>query len=141
MIGRLTTFGSAPEDTYPRAFCTDTWSQIILYRFDFLSKQVKHLAVSEPVTMAPERSRHVQVVLVAAVVVLANLAICIHRSSRVYLFQQSLCLQHIMATNPQNIGPQWRIEEKLCRIREVQSPLSLTEGVDAFLQLLPGKYS
>lgn len=91
--------------------------------------------------MTPERPRHAQVVLIAAVVVLANLAICIHRSSRVYLFQQSLCLQHFMATDPQKIGPQWRIEEKLCRIDEVQSPLSLIEGVDAFLQLLPGKYS
>lgn len=78
------------------------------------------------------------VATIAAVLVLANLAVCIHRSSRLYLFQQSLCLQHYLSTDVNKIGPFWHVDEALCKVQQVQSPLSIIEGLDAFLQLLPG---
>lgn len=78
------------------------------------------------------------VATIAAVLVLANLAVCIHRSSRLYLFQQSLCLQHYLSTDVNKIGPLWHVDEALCKVQQVQSPLSIIEGLDAFLQLLPG---
>ncbi|CAO1603767.1 hypothetical protein XANCAGTX0491_007345 [Xanthoria calcicola] len=77
------------------------------------------------------------VATIAAVLVLANLAVCIHRSSRLYLFQQSLCLQHYLSTDVNKIGPLWHVDEALCKVQQVQSPLSIIEGLDAFLQLLP----
>lgn len=78
-----------------------------------------------------------RVVLITIVLSLGNLAICIHRSSRVYLFQQSRCLQHYLTFDPTVISPQWEVEESLCKIQEVQSSLSTTEGIDSVLQLLP----
>lgn len=91
--------------------------------------------------MVSERRLDPRVTMITAVLVLANLAICIHRSSRVYLFQQSLCLQHYLGTDAEKIGPHWRVEESLCKVKPVQSALSIIEGVDAFLQLLPGQSS
>ena len=85
------------------------------------------------------RSVDSRIVTVAIVLTLGNLAICIHRSSRVYLFQQSQCLQHFLVVDKQRIDDQWQVDEAQCKIKEVQSPLSMIEGVDAFLQLLPGK--
>ena len=79
-----------------------------------------------------------RVLLVTAVLVLANLAICIHRSSRLYLFQQSLCLQHYRTVDSNTAGLHWPLDESRCKIKQVQSTLSIIEGVDAFLQLLPG---
>ena len=94
--------------------------------------------------MSAPASRHgpggqgARVLIITAVLVISNLAISIHRSSRVYLFQQSLCLQHYIATDPQKVGLDWLVEESLCKVKQVQSSLSIIEGVDAFLQLLPG---
>lgn len=48
-----------------------------------------------------------RVLLITAVLVLANLAICIHRSSRLYLFQQSLCLQHYRMVDSHKVGSDW----------------------------------
>lgn len=84
------------------------------------------------------RGQDLRVSIITAVLVLANLAVCIHRSSRVYLFQQSLCLQHCLATDPRQVGPHRLVEKSLCKVKQVQSTLSIIEGVDAFLQLLPG---
>lgn len=81
-----------------------------------------------------------RVLTITAILVTANLAVCIHRSSRVYLFQQSLCLQYYLATDVEKVSSQWSVAEDLCRIKEVQSTLSMIEGADAFLQLLPGQY-
>ncbi|KAL8649435.1 MAG: hypothetical protein Q9226_005580 [Calogaya cf. arnoldii] len=97
--------------------------------------------------MSAQASRHglggqdPRVLIITAVLVISNLAVSIHRSSRVYLFQQSLCLQHYLATDPQKVGLDWLVEESLCKVKQVQSSLSIIEGVDAFLQLLPGRSS
>ena len=81
-----------------------------------------------------------RVVLVAITLTLGNLAICIHRSSRVWLFQQSQCLQHFLAVDTSRIVDS-QVPEAECKIKEVQSPLSMIEGADMFLQMLPGKIS
>lgn len=80
-----------------------------------------------------------RIVQIIAVLTLGNLAICLHRSSRVYLFQQSQCLVYYMRVDPSKIAPDFTIDEALCKNKEVQSPLSIIDGVDAFLMMLPGE--
>ena len=80
-----------------------------------------------------------QIVLLGAVLNVSYLATCIHKSSRVYLFQQAQCLNYYQATDPTKIDSHYHVEEALCKIQEVQSPLSILDGVDSFLQNLPGK--
>ena len=82
-----------------------------------------------------------QIVLITVVLTLGNLAICIHRSSRVYLYQQSICLQHYLSVDPTRVSAQWVVEESLCKTPKIQSPLSMFEGVDTMLMLLPGEFS
>ncbi|KAL9103489.1 MAG: hypothetical protein Q9163_001485 [Psora crenata] len=76
--------------------------------------------------------------LLTWILTLSNLAICIHRSSRIYLFQQAQCLTYYRAFDPTQIDSQNKVEERLCKLGGIQSPLSIIEGVDSFLQLLPG---
>ena len=92
----------------------------------------------EPAEDASTRTDNVHVAIVAIIITLGNLALCIHRSSRVYMYQQSQCLQYYLVNDPTKINDAWEIEESLCKISEVQSPLSMIEGLDTFLQLLPG---
>jgi len=80
-----------------------------------------------------------QIFLLGVVLTLANLAAIIHKSSRVFLFQQSQCLAYYMATDRSKIDSQYRVEEALCKIGDIQSRLSITDGIDSFLSYLPGK--
>ena len=80
-----------------------------------------------------------QIVLLGAVLNVSYLATCIHKSSRVYLFQQAQCLNYYQANDPTKIDSHHHVEEALCKIQEVQSPLSILDGIDSFLQNLPGK--
>ena len=80
-----------------------------------------------------------QIVLLGAVLNVSYLATCIHKSSRVYLFQQAQCLNYYQANDPTKIDSHYRVDEALCKISEVQSPLSILDGIDSFLQNLPGK--
>ena len=80
-----------------------------------------------------------QIVLLGAVLNLSYLATCIHKSSRVYLFQQAQCLNYYQANDPTKIDSNYHVDESLCKIHEVQSPLSILDGMDSVLQNLPGK--
>lgn len=80
-----------------------------------------------------------QVILLGAVLNVSYLATCIHKSSRVYLFQQAQCLNYYQANDPTKIDSNYHVDESLCKIHEVQSPLSILDGMDSFLQNLPGK--
>lgn len=86
-------------------------------------------------------SMRAQILLLGVVLTLANLAAIIHKSSRVYLFQQSQCLAYYLAVDPTKIDAQSRVEEVLCKVDDVQSRLSITDGLDSFLSCLPGKCS
>ena len=80
-----------------------------------------------------------RIILITAVLAFGNLSICLHRSSRVYLLQQAQCLNYYTATDPTKIGADFVIDETLCKQKDVQSPLSILEGVDSFLSILPGE--
>lgn len=80
-----------------------------------------------------------QILLLGLVLTFANLAAVIHKSSRVYLFQQSQCLTYYMATDPKAVDAQRNVEEELCKIPAIQSQLSITDGIDSFLSYVPGK--
>ena len=95
----------------------------------------------EPEAHEEAPSTDLRVVAIAITLTLGNLAICTHRSSRVYMYQQSQCLQHYLAADPSRVNADWEVEESLCKINEVQSPLAIIEGLDTFLQLLPGDTS
>ena len=82
-----------------------------------------------------------RIILITAFLTVGNLATCLHRSSRVYLYQQSQCLNHYRVTDPSVIESDGvSVEEMKCKGGEIQSSLSLVEGGDAFLTLLPGWY-
>ena len=91
----------------------------------------------------PLRSRPVkqQIFLLGAVLTLANLAAIIHKSSRVFLFQQSRCLTYYLIHDPTKVDSRYRVEEELCKTDEIQSWLSMTDGIDSFLTCLPGTAS
>lgn len=79
-----------------------------------------------------------QVFLLGAVLTFGYLASCIHASSRVYLFQQAQCLTYYETHDPTKIDPRHGVAEALCKLDEIQSPLSIIQGIDSFLQFLPG---
>ncbi|KAL8802060.1 MAG: hypothetical protein Q9182_004073 [Xanthomendoza sp. 2 TL-2023] len=72
-----------------------------------------------------------------AVLTLENLAAVLHQSSRVYLYQQTLCLNYYKAHDPTQIDRTSQIPELLCKIPQVQSPLAITDGIDSFLSCIP----
>ena len=79
-----------------------------------------------------------QVFLLGAVLTFGYLASCIHTSSRVYLFQQAQCLTYYKTYDPTKIDSRYGVAEALCKLDEIQSPLSIIQGIDSFLQFLPG---
>lgn len=82
-----------------------------------------------------------QILLLGLLLTLSNLAAVIHKSSRVYLFQQAQCLTYYKIHDPTQIDSHSRIQEALCKLDKVQSRLSITDGIDSFLSYLPGKSS
>ncbi|KAL6721974.1 hypothetical protein ACLMJK_001079 [Lecanora helva] len=78
-----------------------------------------------------------QIILLGTIGVLGNLADIIHKRSRVYLFQQALCLVYYKVTDPSKLGLDYNINESDCKIKQVQSRLSIYEGLDSFLFYLP----
>lgn len=88
--------------------------------------------------LLPKRDTNIRVATIATALTLGNLAICIHRSSRVYMYQQSQCLRWYLVNDPSKVNEAWEVDESLCKRPEVQSPLSVIEGADTFVQLLPG---
>lgn len=80
-----------------------------------------------------------QIVLLGAILTLGNLAQIIHRSSRVFLFQQAQCLIYYKLADPSKIDAQFQVDEALCKLGPIQSRLSMIDGVDAFLTCLPRK--
>ena len=82
--------------------------------------------------------RNAQILLLGTVLNLSYLAACIHQSSRVYLFQQAQCLAYYKIHDPTQIDSQFHVDEALCKLDEVQSPLAIVDGIDSFLQYLPG---
>ncbi|KAL8809573.1 MAG: hypothetical protein Q9200_003293 [Gallowayella weberi] len=78
-----------------------------------------------------------QVWLLGAVLTLENLAAVLHQSSRVYLYQQTQCLNYYKAHDPTQIDRTSQIPELLCKIPQVQSPLAITDGIDSFLSCIP----
>ena len=94
---------------------------------------------SSSMTMSSQISVNQLLLLLALVFTLVNLAKTIHDSSRVYLLQQSLCFNYYTHIDPSKIDHQSRIEESLCKHREIQAPLSVADGIDSFLRHLPGE--
>ncbi|KAI4198057.1 MAG: hypothetical protein LQ350_005498, partial [Teloschistes chrysophthalmus] len=72
-----------------------------------------------------------QIVLLGAILTLGNLAQIIHRSSRVFLFQQAQCLIYYKLADPSKIDAQFQVDEALCKLGPIQSRLSMIDGVDA----------
>ena len=76
-------------------------------------------------------------VLLGGLLMLGNLGGILHKSSRVYLFQQAQCFNYYQIHDATKIDAHYRIEEALCKLPFVQSRLSLVDGADSFLQFLP----
>ena len=77
------------------------------------------------------------VVLLGALLMLGNLGMVLHKSSRVYLFQQAQCFNYYQIHDATKIDAHYHIEEALCKLPWVQSRLSIVDGADSFLQILP----
>ena len=90
-------------------------------------------------TRFPKRIASVtgRIILLGAILTLGNLADIIHKSSRVYLFQQAQCLLYYKNFDPTEIQPDFRIDEALCKLSSIQSRLATIDGIDSFLSFLP----
>ena len=78
-----------------------------------------------------------RIILFGAIITLSNLADIIHKSSRIYLFQQAQCLLYYNNVDPTKIQPDFRIEERFCKVSPIQSRLATFDGIDSFLNCLP----
>ena len=87
---------------------------------------------------SPERKIDYRIVLITLAVTIGHLAISTHRSSRVYLYQQSLCFTYYRHHEPATVEGPSQVDESLCKIPNIQSPLSIVEGFDVLFQLIPG---
>ncbi len=98
-----------------------------------------HIDESAMSRSAPKQKISVtnRIFLLGAILTLGNLANIIHKSSRVYLYQQAECFLYYRKMDPTKIQPDFRIDEALCKIRPIQSRLSAIEGIDSFLNYLP----
>ena len=76
-------------------------------------------------------------VRLGSVLFLGNLGGVLHKSSRVYLFQQALCLDYYRLNDISTLGSAFSINEVQCKDPAVQSRLSIYDGLDAFLLSLP----
>ena len=79
------------------------------------------------------------IILLGGILIGANLGTVLHKSSRVYLFQQALCINYYRIHDPSKIHWPHSVEEKTCKVPEIQATLSMVDGIDSFLQLLPRK--
>lgn len=88
---------------------------------------------------APEQKPAVtkRLILLGAIITLGNLADIIHKSSRLYLFQQAQCLLYYKRFDPSTIQQDFRIDEALCKVTLIQSHLATINGIDSFLNYLP----
>lgn len=96
-------------------------------------------AVRKVNKMTRKLSVNQQMLLLGFILTLANLAMTIHKSSRVYLFQQTLCFNYYTVSDPSKINSRSQVKESLCKLHQIQAPLSVTDGIDSFLVRLPGK--
>jgi len=78
-------------------------------------------------------------VLLGGILTLGNLGTILHKSSRVYLFQQAQCFNYYQVHDATQINADYVVEEALCKVPPIQSRLSMVDGVDSFLQCLPRK--
>lgn len=86
-----------------------------------------------------KRRTDYRIILITLVITLSNIAICTHRSSRVWLYQQSLCFEYYHAREPAAAETSASIDEDRCKLKEIQSSLSTIESLDAVFMLLPGR--
>ena len=93
----------------------------------------------DPIPPATKHSNPNTVMLLAAIITLGNLGTILHKSSRVYLFQQAQCLDYYRIHDPTKISLNYHVEESLCKLPAIQSRLSIVDGIDSFLQCLPRK--
>lgn len=82
-----------------------------------------------------------RIILFGVVLTLCALAEVIHKSSRVYLFQQAQCLLYYKTVDPSKIRPDFSVDEGLCKISPIQSRLATIDGLDSFLTALPRESS
>ncbi|MCJ1281406.1 hypothetical protein MMC26_000725 [Xylographa opegraphella] len=78
-----------------------------------------------------------RILLMSVTMTLSNLALCMTRNSRVYFFEQAQCLLYYQARGSTHVALRDSIDESLCKMDDVQYPLSITVGIDSFLFLLP----
>ena len=80
-----------------------------------------------------------RILLMCMVLISANLAQTLSKNSRVYLFEQARCLIYYQINEPTKVNSGNGVQESLCKIKDIQRPLSILVGVDAMLAMLPSK--
>ena len=80
-----------------------------------------------------------RIILLGAILTLGQLAEILHKSSRVFLYQQAQCLLYYTNLDPTKIQSGFRIDEALCKAGPIQSRLAAIDGIDSFLAHLPRK--
>lgn len=80
-----------------------------------------------------------QIALLGGILTLRNLGTILHKSSRIYLFQQALCFNYYQIHDATQITTDYHVNEALCKVPSIQASLSTVDGIDSFLQCLPRK--
>lgn len=82
-----------------------------------------------------------RIILFGVILTLTALSVVIHKSSRVYLYQQAQCLLYYKTFDPSKIRPDFSIDEAFCKVSAIQSRLATIDGIDSFLSSLPRESS
>ena len=80
------------------------------------------------------------IILLGTIITLGNLAEILHKSSRVYLFQQALCSVYYSSKSLGEPSLDYLKDESLCKVSKVQSRLSMVDGADSCLAFLPREF-
>ena len=82
-----------------------------------------------------------RILLMSMVLTIGNLALTLNKSSRVYLLEQARCQIYYQFNDSTKLDSENGVQESLCKLEGIQFALSVVVGVDAVLQMLPGKVS
>lgn len=80
-----------------------------------------------------------QVVCLSLILTLAVFSAILHQSSRVYLYQQTQCIDFYRLHDPSQIRSDSQVDESLCKLDAIQSRLAITDGIDSFLSCIPSE--
>lgn len=85
------------------------------------------------------RKRVAPIIPVLALCLCVNLAMSLYQLPSNRLIERRLCIDYYRRTDPSQIKPDGSLDEKLCKIREIEKDLGRIQGVMETLWVAGGK--